>query len=91
METLSIIFNSSILMYIFAVVFLYIAIRCFIYGVWNDTSVALRVSVGVLLLAFAIYCVYRGYTAPAKNFIDTFVYDSWAEMKKFFGFVKKTF
>ena len=91
METISIILNSSVLMYTFAVIFIYIGIRCFIYGVANDTSVMLRVLVGLLFLCLAVYCGYRGYTAPAKNFIDTFVFDSWIEMKKFFGFVKKTF
>ncbi len=90
METLSMILNSSILMYIFAVVFLYIAIRCFIFGVANDTSIVLRVLVGLLFLCFAAYCGYRGYNAPAKNFIDNFFFDSWTEMKRFFGFVKKT-
>ena len=89
MEALSMILNSSILMYIFAIVFLYIAIRCFIYGVWNNTSVALRVVVGIIFLCLTAYCVYRGYTAPAKNFIDNFVSDSWIEMKKFFGFVQR--
>lgn len=89
MQTLSMILNSSILMYIFAIIFLYIAIRCFIYGVANNTSVALRVVVGVIFLCLTTYCVYRGYTAPAKNFIDNFVFDSWIEMKKFFGFVQR--
>jgi positive regulator of sigma E activity len=87
MQTISLIFNSAVIMYIFAIIFLYIGIR-FAIRLKDKTNVYKKILCAVLFLALAFYCWYRGDSMIGKNAIDSFVYDIWFELKQFFGFVK---
>lgn len=88
MNFLSIIVDSSALMYVLAFVFAVFCIRCMIYGIADGTSVLVKIICTVLFAGIAYYLYHRASYLSGPNPIDDFVFDTWVELKKFIAFIK---
>lgn len=82
MGFLSIFTESSVLMMLVAFVFLVFGIRCLLYGIMGGTSTILRVLGAMVFIGVAYYFWRYSGTLHSANIIDSFVYDTWADIKR---------
>ncbi|MBQ3785568.1 MAG: hypothetical protein II843_04220 [Alphaproteobacteria bacterium] len=91
MEIFSIILNSSTVMYVLAFVCAVVGIRCMIHGIMGGTSTLLRILCTLLFAVLAYYCYRYAGTLHGHNMIDSFISDTWIELKQFIRFIKTKF
>ena len=91
MGIISTLMGSAVLMWILAIVFAVICIRCLVHGIMGGTSTLLRILCTLLFACLAYYFWRYANTLHGPNAIDSFVYDTWTELKQFFGFIKSKF
>lgn len=88
MNIISILFNSSVVMWIIAFVCAIFCLRCLIHGTMAGTSAVLRILLTLLFAALAYYFYRHAMLAHGSNVIDNFVFDSWIELKRLVAFIK---
>ena len=88
MGILSILLQSSVLMWILVFVFAVSSIRCLIFGVAGGTSALLRILATLLFAGLAYACWQHTHSIHSSNIIDRFVWDSWMDIKHLFYAVK---
>ena len=91
MSIINMFLGSAVFMWFVAFVCAVFCIRCLTYGVMGGTSTLLRILCTLLFAALAYYCWQRAGTLHGANAIDSFIYDSWAELKQMLGFFKTKF
>lgn len=91
MNIVSLFLDSSVFMWVVTFICVIIGIRCAIHGFLGGTSTLLRILFTVIFAALAYFCWQRTGSLNGANAIDSFVYDSWLELKEFFYMIKSKF
>lgn len=81
MGILSVLLNSTVLMWILVFVFVVSSVRCLIYGVAGGGSALLRILATLLFAGLAYACWQHAHSVHGSNIIDRFVFDSWRDIK----------
>ncbi len=88
MGIISTILGSVVIMWLVAFVCAVFCIRCVIRCFTGGTSTLLRIFAAIVFGFITYYCWQYANTLGGANAIDRFVFDSWADCKQFFGFIK---
>lgn len=89
MEIILTIIHSACIMYILAFVFAIFFIKSLISCIRGSEASVLTRIISLIVFGGLMYFFYwYAGTLTAPNAIDKFIFDTWIEMKKFFGFVK---
>ena len=88
MSIISVLLNSSVIMWVAAFICVVFCLRCLIHGTMSGTSALLRILLTLLFACLAYYFYRHANMVHGSNMIDNFVFDSWIELKNFFVFVK---
>ena len=91
MGIISILLNSSVVMWVCAFVCVVFCLRCLIHGTLSGTSAVLRILLILLFACLAYYFYRHANLLHGSNIIDNFVRDSWIEFKQFIVFIKSQF
>lgn len=88
MNIISFFLNSTVFMWAVTFICIIFGIRCALYGFLGGTSTLLRILFALVFGALAYFCWQHTGTLNGANAIDSFVYDSWHQIKGLIGSIK---
>ena len=84
MGIISMFLDSAVFMGLLTLMFAIFCFRCLLYGTMAGASTILRIILTIVFAALAYVCWKQAVAAHGANFIDRFVFDSWADLKQLF-------